>query len=147
MTSSSAWKVDSEIRIVSPIPSASSVPNPTADFKEPDHLVPASVMPRCSGYGMRSESSRLAAIVFGTLVDLIETLKSVKFSRSISATNSAPAVTSASTEFSRSSAWRCLGSDPELTPIRIGVPAARARSATSATFSGPPMFPGFRRMQ
>ena len=31
--------------------------------------------------------------------------------------------------------------------MRIGVPAARARSATSATFSGPPMLPGFRRMQ
>ena len=32
-------------------------------------------------------------------------------------------------------------------PIRIGVPAAFARSATSATFSGPPMLPGLRRMQ
>ena len=42
------------MRIVSPIPSASSVPRPTADFSEPDHFVPASVMPRCSGYGMRS---------------------------------------------------------------------------------------------
>ena len=31
--------------------------------------------------------------------------------------------------------------------MRIGVPAARARSATSATFSGPPMLPGLRRMQ
>ena len=45
-TSSSAWKVDSEMRMVSPTPSASSVPRPTADFSEPDHLVPASVMPR-----------------------------------------------------------------------------------------------------
>ena len=49
LTSSSAWKVDSEMRIVSPIPSASSVPRPTADFSEPDHFVPASVTPRCSG--------------------------------------------------------------------------------------------------
>ena len=31
--------------------------------------------------------------------------------------------------------------------MRIGVPAAVARCATSATFSGPPMLPGFRRMQ
>ena len=31
--------------------------------------------------------------------------------------------------------------------MRSGVPAALARSATSATFSGPPMLPGFRRMQ
>ena len=49
LTSSSAWKVESEMRIVSPIPSASSVPRPTDDFSEPDHLVPASVIPRCSG--------------------------------------------------------------------------------------------------
>ena len=48
-TSSSAWKVESEMRIVSPMPSASSVPSPTADFSEPDHFVPASVTPRCSG--------------------------------------------------------------------------------------------------
>ena len=75
LTSSSAWKVESEMRIVSPMPSASSVPRPTADFSEPDHLVPASVMPRCSGYGIRSLSRRLAAIVFGTFVDLMRDLE------------------------------------------------------------------------
>ena len=85
--------------------------------------------------------------MFGTLVDLIETLKSSKSRRSISSTNSTAAATSASTEFSRSRACRCLGSEPEFTPIRIGVPAAFARSATSATFSGPPMLPGLSRMQ
>src|SRR5947208_11255471 len=74
LTSSSAWNVESEILIVSPTPSARRVPRPTADLSDPDHLVPASVMPRCSGYGTRSDSARLAAIVFGTLVDLIETL-------------------------------------------------------------------------
>ena len=31
--------------------------------------------------------------------------------------------------------------------MRSGVPAAFARSATSATFSGPPMLPGFSRTQ
>src|SRR5215211_53466 len=96
---------------------------------------------------MRSDSRRLDAIVFGTLVDLIETLKFVKSSRSISSTNSTAAVTSASTGFSRSSPCRCLGSEPELTPMRIGVPWRLASSATSATFSGPPMLPGFRRTQ
>jgi hypothetical protein len=40
-----------------------------------------------------------------------------------------------------------LGQEPELTPIRIGTFALVARSATSATFSGPPMLPGLRRMQ
>ena len=48
-TSSSAWKVESEIRIVSPMPAASSVPSPTADFSEPDQRVPLSVTPRWSG--------------------------------------------------------------------------------------------------
>ncbi len=85
--------------------------------------------------------------MLGTLVDLIETLKSSNWSDSISATNSVAAVTSASTLFSRSSACRCLGSEPELTPMRIGTPAALAFSATSATLSGPPMLPGLRRMQ
>ena len=147
LTSSSAWKVESEIRIVSPMPSASSVPSPTADFSEPDHLVPASVIPRCSGYGIRSESRRLEAMVLGTLVDLIETLKFSNSRRSISSTNSPAALTSASTGLSRSSACRCLGSDPELTPIRSGVPSSVARAATSATLSGPPMLPGLRRTQ
>ena len=85
--------------------------------------------------------------MFGTLVDLIETLKFSKSQRSISSTNSTAAWTSASTEFSRSSSCRCLGSDPELTPMRIGVPAALALAATSATLSGPPMLPGLSRMQ
>src|SRR6266571_2348120 len=74
-TSSSAWKVERLIRIVSPTPSASSVPRPTEDLSEPDHFVPASVIPRWIGYGTFEASSRLAAIVLGTLVDLIETLK------------------------------------------------------------------------
>ncbi len=76
LTSSSAWKVDRLMRIVSPMPSASSVPRPTELFSEPDHFVPASVTPRCSGWSIFSASRRLEAIVFGTLVDFIETLKS-----------------------------------------------------------------------
>ena len=135
------------MRIVSPTPSASSVPRPTADLSDPDHFVPASVIPRWSGYGILSESRRLAAIVLGTFVDLTETLKFSKSRLSISSTNSPAAATSASTEFSRSSSWRCLGSEPELTPMRIGTPAAVAFSATSATLSRPPMLPGLSRMQ
>ena len=76
LTSSSAWKVESEIRIVSPMPSASSVPRPTALLSEPDHFVPASVMPRCSGWSIFSASRRLEAIVLGTEVDFIDSLKS-----------------------------------------------------------------------
>ena len=73
--------------------------------------------------------------MLGTLVDLIETLKSWKSSRSISSTCSIAAATSASTGLSRSSSCRCLGSEPELTPIRSGIPAARAFSTTSPVFS------------
>jgi hypothetical protein len=146
-TSSSAWNVERLMRIVSPTPSASSVPSPTADFSEPDHLVPASVIPKWIGYSIFCASSRFAAIVFGTFVDLMETLKFSKSSRSISSTNSTAAWTSASTGFSRSSSCRCLGREPEFTPIRIGTPAAVAFSATWATLSGPPMLPGFRRTQ
>ena len=85
--------------------------------------------------------------MLGTLVDLIETLKFSKSRPSISSTNSIAALTRASTGASRSSSCRCLGSEPELTPIRIGTPAAVALTATSATFSRPPMLPGLSRMQ
>ncbi len=147
LTSSSAWKVESEMRIVSPIPSASSVPRPTADFSEPDHLVPASVTPRCSGYGIFSASIRFEAIVLGTLVDFIDTLKLVNSRLSMSSTNPRAAATRASTGLVNSSSRRCAGSEPELTPIRSGVPSSLARSTTFATLSGPPMLPGFRRTQ
>lgn len=85
--------------------------------------------------------------MLGTLVDLIETLKLVKSSPSISSTNSIAAATRASTGASRSSACRCFGSEPELTPIRIGTFFRLASSATSATLSRPPMFPGLSLMQ
>ena len=104
-------------------------------------------MPRWSGLSIFSDSSRFEAIVLGTFVDLIETLKSSKSSRSISSTCSSAAATSASTGFSRSSSCRCLGSEPEFTPIRIGTPAARALSTTWPTLSCPPMLPGLMRMQ
>ena len=85
--------------------------------------------------------------MFGTEVDFIETLKFSKSRRSISSTVSIAAVTSASTGLSYSSWRRCLGSEPELTPTRSGVPFCLASAITSATFSGPPMLPGFSRTQ
>ena len=48
---SSTGSAVSETRIVSPIPSTSSAPIPTALLIEPENGVPASVTPRCSGYG------------------------------------------------------------------------------------------------
>ena len=85
--------------------------------------------------------------MFGTFVDLIEILKFSKSSDSIISTNSSAAVTRASTGFDALELVQMSGSEPELTPIRIGTPASVARSATSATFSRPPMLPGLRRMQ
>ena len=42
--------------------------------------------------------------------------------------------------------WRrWSGSDPELAPIRIGVPVCLARCTTCSTLSGPPMLPGLMR--
>jgi hypothetical protein len=46
---SSTGSADSDTRIVSPMPSASSVPMPTADLMMPVLGGPASVTPRCSG--------------------------------------------------------------------------------------------------
>ena len=85
--------------------------------------------------------------MFGTEVDFIETLKFSKSRLSISCTVSIAAVTSASTGLSYSSRRRCLGSEPLLTPTRNGVPWSFASAITSATFSGPPMLPGFSRTQ
>ncbi len=85
--------------------------------------------------------------MLGTEVDFIETLKFWKSRPSISRTVSSAAVTSASTGLSYSSWRRCLGSEPELTPTRSGVPRARASAMTSATLSGPPMLPGLMRTQ
>ena len=55
---SSTGSAVSETRIVSPIPSTSSAPMPTADLIEPENGVPASVTPRWIGYGTRSERRR-----------------------------------------------------------------------------------------
>src|SRR4029453_11501705 len=46
---SSVGSAESETRIVSPMPSLSSAPSPTADLMVPTPGVPASVTPRCSG--------------------------------------------------------------------------------------------------
>ena len=60
----------------------------------------------------------------------------------MSATHSVAALTSASTGLVNSRSRRCLGSEPEFTPTRSGVPWRLAASTTSPVFSGPPMLPG-----
>src|SRR5262249_31122716 len=84
-------------------------------------------------------------IIVGTWLDLTEILKSWKSSFSSSRTSSSAASTSASAWSFWASPERCLGSEPELAPIRIGIPAFRAAFTTSSTLSGPPMLPGVMR--
>ena len=97
---------------------------------------------------MRWESSRLAAIVFGTFVDLIDTLKSSKSSCSISCTYSSAAATSASTGFGALELVQVLGQRARSSrPPGSARSAARALSTTSRVFSWPPMLPGLIRMQ
>ena len=55
----------------------------------------------------------------------------------MSSTVSIAAVTSASTGLENSSSRRCLGSEPELTPMRSGVPSSLARATTSADLLRP----------
>ena len=59
--------------IVSPIPSANKVPSPTDDLIKPPRIVPASVTPRCKGYGIFSAIERYASIVVNTSEDFRET--------------------------------------------------------------------------
>src|SRR5207253_10702284 len=59
-------------RIVSPIPSASSAPRPIALLIAPVDGGPASVTPRCSGYGTFEASNRYARIIVGTWLDFTE---------------------------------------------------------------------------
>ena len=77
-------------------------------------------------------SSRFDAIVFGTFVDFIETLKFVNSSRSISSTNSTAAATSASTGLSYSSSRRWAGSEPRVDPDPQRRPRARWRAPRRA---------------
>ena len=150
LTSSSAWNVESEIRIVSPIPSASSVPRPTADFSEPDHFVPASVIAEVQRVGdPLATAARLEAIVFGHDGRLHRDLEV----REVEALHQLDGLDRGGDErLDRVRRTRAradgAGSEPELTPIaqrRAELRGARRRRC--ATLSGPPMLPGFRRTQ
>ena len=81
----------------------------------------------------------------GTLEDLTEILKSRKPSRSSSSTSSIAAATSAPAGSAVAIGRRWSGSEPELAPMRSGVPVACALRTTASTLSGPPMLPGLMR--
>ncbi len=148
LTSSSAWNVDSEMRIVSPIPSASSVPRPTADFSEPDHLVPASVTPRCSGYGIRSREQPVGGDRVGHGGRLHRDLEV----REVQALHQLDGLDRGGDERLDGvlvlELAQVLGQRAGVDADRAAACRARLASAiTSATFSGPPMLPGLSRTQ
>ncbi|MNJ57401.1 hypothetical protein D3C77_529890 [compost metagenome] len=67
-----------DIRSVDPIPIVSNAPIPAALFTVPVNSVPASVIPRCRGYGITSAAFEYAAIAIGTSEALSETIISWK---------------------------------------------------------------------
>src|SRR5204862_1822537 len=76
---------------------------------------------------------------------LTEILNSRKSRRSSSRPSSSAASTRASAWSRCASSARCFGNDPELAPMRIGIPAFCAARTTWATLSDPPMLPGLIR--
>ena len=119
----------SETRMVSPIPSYRSTLMPAAERIDPESAVPASVTPRCSGYGTAFARRRYAAIITGTSKAFTETTMSSK-SRSSRIRISERARSTIRWASSRTSpGWRSP-IEPWFTPIRIGVPCSFARLTT-----------------
>src|SRR6202022_3319921 len=124
--------------MVSPMPSSSRTPIPTALFTAPVRGGPASVTPRCSGYSILSAIARLAAIMVGGSEAFIETLIRLKSSDSRMWMWPSAALTMAVTTSSIGGRTPAPslgrpGSDPALTPIRIGISRSLARDANDAT--------------
>ncbi|VWM08767.1 Uncharacterised protein [Collinsella intestinalis] len=133
-------------RIVSPMPSASNTPRPTALLIVPCCTVPASVTPRCSGtWGSSRESARYVSIVVGTLCALAESTISSNPRFSKCSTNSSDEATSFSGCVRSSRSAIRLSSEPALTPMRMAAPASPAASITASTRSQSPMLPGLMR--
>src|SRR5215475_6331687 len=143
---SSTGGADSDTRIVSPMPSASNAPNATDDLMVPWNAGPASVTPRCSGYSQASASCRYAWIITTGSLCFTEILMSRKPCSSNSEHSQSADSTSASGVALPYFSSNRLSSEPALTPIRIGTPAAEAARAISPTLSSNwRMLPGLTR--
>ena len=132
---------------MSPIPSTSSAPIPTALLIEPENGVPASVTPRCSGYGTLLGEHPVGADHRRHVARLDRDLEVVEVEPARAArTSSSAASTSASAWSCCASSWRCFGqragvrADPHRDPRRL-----RGARRPRATLSGPPMLPGLIR--
>ena len=128
LTSSSAWNVDSEIRIVSPIPSASSVPRPTADFSDP--------RPLRAGLG-HAEMQRVRDLLGQQPVRRDRVRDARRLHRDLEVGELEPLHQLDELDRGRDQRLDRVrrtraraggsGSEPELTPIRSGVPSSLAR--------------------
>ena len=118
---------------------------PTALLIAPDRRRPASVTPRCSGYGTRAgehpvgadHRRHVARLDRDLEVAVVEPLEQPHLlERRLDERLGLVFLGELS---------RCFGSEPELAPIRIGMPAFFAALTTCSTLSGPPMLPGLIR--
>ena len=137
----------SDTRSVSPMPSASSIPKPTADLTEPERIPPASVIPKCSGWSISLASKRYAPTAKNTSDALTDTLNWSKSKRCKISTWRIADSRSASGVGSPYFSCKSRSNEPPLTPIRIGMLCSRAESTTARIRSSLPMLPGLIRKQ
>ena len=131
--------------MVSPMPSARSVPIPAVDFTSPAGGGPASVTPRCSGWSTVSESMRYASIISATLLAFTEIFTSSNPTSAKYASSRCADATSASGVMPPCASAMSGSRLPALTPMRIGRPRSFASCATVLICAGLRMLPGLRR--
>lgn len=119
---SSTGGADSETRIVSPMPSASSAPNARQLLIVPCQVGPASVTPKCSGQSPLEANRRYVCTMVTTSWCLTEILKSWKPTSSNMRASFIADATSASGVGPPYLAYSSLSSEPAFTPMRRKCP-------------------------
>jgi hypothetical protein len=130
-------------KMLSPIPSASSAPIPTADFMTPGRPAPVSVTPTWRGYGNLRAAALYASIVADTVEDFSERTMSLNPISSRVSTLRLALSTMAAAVGPPAASSTSLSSEPEFTPILRGTPLPIASRATVFSRSRPPILPGF----
>ena len=117
---------------MSPIPSARSVPIPTADFTRPSSPSPASVTPRCNGNCIPSCSiATTNRRIVSTIITVFDALIEITTLRKFCATHTRRNSIADSTMPAGVSPYRLMmrsDNEPWLTPMRIAVLFLRQRS-------------------
>ena len=135
-----------ETRIVSPIPWCKINPSPMADLILPLMIVPASVIPTCSGWSVWLAISSCAFTHIITSEDLILMTRLSYPISSISFTLSKALSTSPSAVTPWYFSTRFFSKEPLFTPTRIGMLRSFATSTTAFTRSALPILPGLMRI-